>query len=186
MDYLYEYFSEQHEILRIVTWNSWFFDLATLPIIPRLSIWETECHDLAARWIEWDETAYDIPVSLIMERNFCDLQKTLLLNSLHSFSANLSKNKMQLISNINGFNNHNGQMRYSWLLLCIKVRWTPGVLSALNFVIQFCGPDYICPMFEELYKWKAMRQIAIDTYMKNKKKMLDETQKKLERILHLN
>ncbi|TGZ54735.1 hypothetical protein DBV15_11740 [Temnothorax longispinosus] len=62
--------------------------------------------------------------------------------------------------------------RFLFLLLCIKVRWAYKISSVSDFAIQNYSPNYACPIFESLYEWTEMRSAAIETYKKNKEKML--------------
>jgi len=52
--------------------------------------------------------------------------------------------------------------------------------------IQFCSPNYACPIFEDLFNWTEMRPIIIKNYLDTKDKMLHETQEKLKSILFEN
>ncbi|XP_071575034.1 leukotriene A-4 hydrolase-like [Temnothorax nylanderi] len=192
--YLYLYFSDKKEkkILYDLTLDKWLYDIVSLLMVPLFSSasgkteWEAKCFDLAEGWVKWNCKTDRIPPMLIDERHPCDAEKIIFLSSLHFSYKSLTIHKLRLISYRYAFDCQNAKIRCLWLLLCIKVRWIGKVGSALYFASQNYSPDYVCRIFQYLYEWIEMRPVAIKTYMKNKEKMLCETQKELAIILHLN
>ncbi|XP_024868758.1 leukotriene A-4 hydrolase-like [Temnothorax curvispinosus] len=185
-NYLCEYFSNKKKVLDHFTWWTWFNVRPAFMIrnLPEMTAWHRECRELADEWVQFNETSN---LSILMERrSLCDVQKILLLSNLHTFhTSGLTEEKLKLISDFYIFDNDSGQVRFSWLLLCIKARWFEKVTTALDFAIEFCSPNIACPIFERLYEWIEIRSRVIETYNRHKGKMLHETQMKLDKILHL-
>ncbi|XP_071559237.1 leukotriene A-4 hydrolase-like [Temnothorax nylanderi] len=186
--YLYQYFPEKKEMLDDVAWSMWFCDDPPPPIVPEKTAWETKYFELAEEWTQ----THNIPDAL-RDRNInLHLEKSLFLQYLHVLHhlrvKLITEEKLKRILEHYKFEEyceHNAVIRFLWLLLCIKVRWAKKVDSALNFAIEYCLPVIACPIFKRLYEWEEMRRKAIETYKSNKGKMLYETQKELDEILHL-
>ncbi|XP_071580344.1 leukotriene A-4 hydrolase-like [Temnothorax nylanderi] len=190
-NYLYEYFSNKKEMLDGVEWHFWFGDTFSTLNSPHLlqmfSLWEHKCFSIVKKWINWDNRVHNIPPPVTAgDRNLCNVQKIILLNDLHSFHLFLTIEKLDRIYHHFFRGTINGKMRFLWLLLCIKVRWADKVALALNFATEHCSPNYACPIFQHLYEWEEMREEAIETYNRNKKKMLNKTREKIGQILHQN
>ncbi|XP_071559235.1 leukotriene A-4 hydrolase-like [Temnothorax nylanderi] len=187
-DYLYQYFPEKKEMLDDVAWGVWFFDDPSPPTMPKKTAWETKYCELAKEWIKGDCQTHNIPDALRNRNINLHLERILFLNYLHDFHEKLTWKKLICILEHYKFEEyyeHNTKIRFFWLLLCIQVRWAKKVDSALNFAIEYCSPFIACPIFKRLYEWEGMRRKAIETYKSNKGKMLYETQKELDEILHL-
>ncbi|XP_071639632.1 leukotriene A-4 hydrolase-like isoform X1 [Temnothorax longispinosus] len=189
LNYLRQKFPDKVKMLEDVEWHLWFGNIFFTPIMPELSemsAWENKCFILAKKWINWDILrVHDIPPFMTAdERNLCNIEKILLLNNLHSSHQSLTTVKLCSLNNcfFCGIQN-GGEIRFSWLLLCIKVQWDKKVESALNFAVKYCSPNYAYPIFKSLCKWREMRLLMIGQYYQNKKKILNETQEKLNKIL---
>ncbi|XP_071580347.1 leukotriene A-4 hydrolase-like [Temnothorax nylanderi] len=186
LNYLRQKFPDK--MLEGVEWHLWFGNIFFTPIMPELSemsAWENKCFILAKKLINWDIRVHDIPPPMTAdERNLCNIEKILLLNNLHSSHKSLTTVKLYSLNNcfFRGIQN-GGEIRFSWLLLCIKVQWDKKVESALNFAVEYCSPNYAYPIFKSLCKWPKMRLLMIGQYYQNKEKILNETQEKLNKIL---
>ncbi|XP_071580601.1 leukotriene A-4 hydrolase-like [Temnothorax nylanderi] len=183
VNYLYQQFPNNREMLDGVDWELWLGDIFSTPIVPNLSqrsLWELNCYKFVDNWIKWDVP----PPVTADERTLNNVQEIMLLNSLHSFHRSLSIEKLYYINDRYFEWIRNGKIRFLWLLLCVKVRWAAKVAQALNFATEHCSPNYACPIFQHLYEWEEMREEAIETYNRNKGKMLNETREKIGQILH--
>ncbi|XP_071580602.1 leukotriene A-4 hydrolase-like [Temnothorax nylanderi] len=188
-DYLYKYFSNKKKMLDGVDLHSWFGDTFSTPIMPHLlqmsSLWEDKRFRLIKKWINSDNRVHNVPPPVTADdRNFCNVQKIILLNDLHSCYWSLTIEELDRTYDNFFRGTKNGKIRFLWLLLCIKVRWADKVALALNFATEHCSPNYACPIFQHLYEWEEMREEAIETYNRNKGKMLNETREKIGQILH--
>ncbi|XP_024882479.1 leukotriene A-4 hydrolase-like [Temnothorax curvispinosus] len=189
VNYLYQRFPNNREMLNGVDWELWFGDIFSTPIVPNLSqmsLWERNCYLFVDNWIKWD--GHNVP-SLVTEneKSLDDVQKMMLLNRLHYFHSMLTIHKLFYIHDRYFAVIRNEKIRFLWLLLCIKVRWAGfKVTQALNFATENCSPNYACPIFQHLYEWGEIRERAIETYNRNKRKMLNETREKIDQILHQN
>ncbi|XP_077254940.1 leukotriene A-4 hydrolase-like [Temnothorax americanus] len=187
VNYLYQQFPNNREMLNGVDWELWFGDIFSTPIVPSLSqmsLWEWNCYRFVDNWIRWDGHEV-LPYVTANEKTLCDVQKIMLLNRLYYFHSMLTIKKLYYINARYFRVIKNEEMRFIWLLLCIKVRWAGvKVKRALNFATENCSPNYACPIFQHLYEWGAMREKAIVTYNRNKGKMLNETREKIDQILY--
>ncbi|XP_071572377.1 leukotriene A-4 hydrolase-like [Temnothorax nylanderi] len=186
MDYLYQYFSEKKKVLDGVAWDTWFHNVPSLPDVPAKTAWETNFFELAEEWVKWDNNPVNLSAMRIYKPPIFNIECIIFLNDLDFFHTDLTEEKLELILNRYNFDKQIWDIRCLWLQLCIKVRWVEKVPLALNFAIQYCSLNYARPIFQHLYEWTDMRRRAIRKYIDHKKKMLDETQKELEKILEIN
>ncbi|XP_035735268.1 leukotriene A-4 hydrolase-like [Vespa mandarinia] len=186
-EYLYKYFPNKIELLDSVDWNAWFNTPGMPPVIPNydksLAI---ACTELAQKWISWDETTTS-PFDKNDIQNLTAIQKITFLAELRASSTILSLQKLETMQDTYDFNSiKNAEIRFLWLRLCIKSRWASKVSDALDFATEQGRLKFVRPIFRDLYKWKEMRQTAIDTYLKNKNKMMYVTAHMVAKDLHLN
>ncbi|XP_071572375.1 leukotriene A-4 hydrolase-like [Temnothorax nylanderi] len=186
MDYLYQYFSEKKKMLDGVAWDTWFHNIPSVPDVPAKTAWETNFFELAEKLVIWDNNPDNLPAIGIYKRPVHNVEFIIFLNDLNFFHTDLTEEKLESISNRYNFDRRNCEIRCLWLQLCIKVRWGRKVAPALDFAIQYCSLNYARPIFQHLYEWTDMRRRVIRKYKNHKIKMLDETQKELEKILELN
>ncbi|XP_071636292.1 leukotriene A-4 hydrolase-like [Temnothorax longispinosus] len=183
--YLYQQFPDRVALLDGVDWDSWFSNISSIPIMPELSgtsAWEDSCFKLVKSWMNWDSND-EIPETAD-ENNLCDVQKIMLLKYLYSFHKSLT------IIKLNSLNNRlfiqNGEIKFLWILLCIKVRWTDKLQLALDFATENCSPNYACPIFQHLYEWEEKHPIMIEEYNRKQEKMSYKTQRKIYKIIYPN
>ncbi|XP_071567254.1 leukotriene A-4 hydrolase-like isoform X2 [Temnothorax nylanderi] len=184
-DYLYEYFSNKKKLLDDVAWDEWFDTVPSPPALPKHTAFEINIANLTVKWVNWDYKLPNIPPLLIDEKSPSDLQIMILLYYLDHCYKNLTIRKLEAIFYRYALDSKNCEIQFLWLKLCIKVRWDEKVESALNFAVEYCSPNYACPIFEHLIEWEEMREQAIETYNRNKGKMLYKTQEKLDFIIEL-
>ncbi|XP_071580349.1 leukotriene A-4 hydrolase-like [Temnothorax nylanderi] len=194
-DHVHNYFSYEKEMLDGMQLHKWFLDIRSPPNknlhSPKMSAWETKSYDVAKKWVAWavnrmDSTSHrEVPD---YPEGFCDAQKIKFLRYLDNCHMILDVVVLRAILHQYEFDSEHTmiEIRFAWLLLCIKIRLAEKVESALNFATEHCSPNYACPIFQHLYEWEEMREEAIETYNRNKGKMLNETQEKIGQILHQN
>ncbi|XP_077282139.1 leukotriene A-4 hydrolase-like isoform X2 [Temnothorax americanus] len=172
-------------IITSFDWSIHFF--CTEPLIPDISITalETACSNLAEEWMRLDDNAENIPRKFVEVNSYSDIEKIEFLKYLYDSSVGLTVIKINLMSNYFESHAHSYEIRFRWIRLCIKNRWEPIVDTALNFAIRFSTPKYACSIFKDLYEWKEIRLITIETYRRNQKKFFHETQENINSILHL-
>ncbi|KAK2577166.1 hypothetical protein KPH14_003323 [Odynerus spinipes] len=186
-EYLYKYFSNKTELLDSVDWNAWLYTPGMPPIIPNydksLAI---VCTELAQKWISWDENTTS-PFNKTDLQNLTTLQKITFLAELRASSTTLSLKKLKTMQDIYDLDSiKNSEIRFLWLRLCIKSRWALKVQDALDFATEQGRMKFVRPIFRDLYNWEEMRQIAVDTYLKKKNKMMYVTAHMVAKDLHLN
>ncbi|XP_024890725.1 leukotriene A-4 hydrolase-like [Temnothorax curvispinosus] len=183
--YLYQQFPDRVALLDGVDWDSWFSNISSIPIMPELSgtsAWEESCFKLVESWMNWDSNN-EIPETTD-ENNLCDVQKIILLKYLYSFHKSLTIIKLNSLNN--RFFIQNEEIKFLWILLCIKVRWTDKLQLALDFATENCSPNYACPIFQHLYEWEEKHPIMIEEYNRKQEKMWYKTQKKIYKIIYPN
>ncbi|XP_071572376.1 leukotriene A-4 hydrolase-like [Temnothorax nylanderi] len=186
-DYLYQYFpAEKKKILDGVAWDTWFYNIPSLPDVPAKTAWETNFFELAEEWVKWDNNPDNLSAMRIYKPPSSNIEYIIFLNDLNFFHTDLTEEKLESILSHYNLDNQNREIRCLWLQLCIKVRWVKKITPALDFAIQYCSLNHARPIFQHLYEWTDMRRRAIRQYKVHKRKMLDETQKELEKILELN
>ncbi|XP_011647771.1 leukotriene A-4 hydrolase-like, partial [Pogonomyrmex barbatus] len=164
--YLYEYFSDKTELLNNIDWDMWFSKISILQDILNKTYnieFEKKCFDLVDKFINWDEKSENL-LRLALSSDITqlnDLQKTIFLAKLYASPSVLSSEKLTYMSYLYHFDNHCYKIRYVWILLGIKSRWNNlDVNRLLEFTIDCCTPKFICALYQDLYKWEEMRNIA--------------------------
>lgn len=99
------------QILNSIPWHNWFYDILCPQDIP-MSIIESKSFYLAKKWTRWDvvapmENIYYLPRDFTINKNFCDIQKILLLNHLYTWNITLSVPRMKIISKLYDFDTPN-------------------------------------------------------------------------------
>ncbi|KAL6261114.1 hypothetical protein P5V15_008643 [Pogonomyrmex californicus] len=190
--YLYEYFSDKTELLNNIDWDIWFSKISILQDILNKTYnieFEKKCSDLVDKFINWDEKSENL-LRLALSSDITqlnDLQKIIFLAKLYASPSVLSSEKLTYMSYLYHFDNHCYKIRYVWILLGIKSRWNNlDVNRLLEFIIDCCTPKFTCTLYQNLYKWKEMRNIATMSYLCNNHKLSNETKEKLKLILHTN
>jgi leukotriene-A4 hydrolase len=76
----------------------------------------------------------------------------------------------------------NCDIRYNWLLVALKARWTPIIPYALHFVTSQGRMKYCKPIFRKLFAWPASRQTALEAFEKHKPFMHPITKQVIEAL----
>ncbi|KYM94978.1 Leukotriene A-4 hydrolase, partial [Cyphomyrmex costatus] len=182
---LFKSFPENKKELESIEWNYWFYNIPTNLLVPHCKIaWETECLELVEGWATWDDNTYNVPPIIYKKQDFCNFEEIIFLDKLHSVYKQLTVKKIMLMSKIYFFETKSYQIRFLWLLLCIKVGWYDKILDSLQFVLLFCSSDHICTLFRDImHVYPEYHSLLIITFEENKEKMLSYTQDKLKLIL---
>ncbi|XP_001607975.4 leukotriene A-4 hydrolase [Nasonia vitripennis] len=183
-EYLYKYFANKTEILNTVNWDAWFNKPGEPPVIPKYdTTLANEYLALAAKWIEDDAPTTFSKNDL---NSWTSNQKEAFLSELVLNNKTLSIDQMKLMNELYGFDSvHNSEIRFQWLRLSLKSRWESKVDEALDFATSQGRLKFVRPIFRDVYAWEAMRQRAIDTYLKHKDKMMYVTREMVAKDLHL-
>ncbi|RZF35040.1 hypothetical protein LSTR_LSTR009632 [Laodelphax striatellus] len=170
-NFFLEYFSE-NEAVKSIEWTKWL-DTCGMPYkIPSYDKSLAEaCDKFASDWINWDccgeptFTADDLTKFTPPQREQF-LSQLLLADSFPTRKVQA----MQKLYNLNSVNNC--EIKFRWLRLCLKAKWTDAVPLVKDFVTKYGRMKYVRPLYRDLYGWEEMRQEAIDTFEKNKHKMM--------------
>ncbi|XP_071575783.1 leukotriene A-4 hydrolase-like [Temnothorax nylanderi] len=182
LNYLRQKFLDKVELLDGVEWRVWFNRIFFTFSMPVMTLWEEKCFTLAEKLIKY-ETRDVLPLTADVN-NLHDVQKIILLKCLHSSHRRLTTETLNSIPASFFHYSRNYEIRYLWLLLCIKVRCDEKVKPALKFAVKYCSPNYACCIFKYLCKWEIMRPQTMRIFHENEEKMLDDTREKLNKILY--
>lgn len=83
-------------------------------------------------------------------------------------------------------NAKNTEILYRWLRLCIRSRDEEKLNDALAFVNQQGRMKYVRPIYRDLYAWEAVRERAIENFLKNEPYMMHVSAYTLRKDLHLS
>lgn len=79
----------------------------------------------------------------------------------------------------------NSEVKYRWLRLCIKARWTDKVKDALDFVNSQGRMKFVRPIYRDLYAWEAVRHLALENFHENRKYMMHILEYTVKKDLNL-
>ncbi|XP_071639402.1 leukotriene A-4 hydrolase-like [Temnothorax longispinosus] len=191
-DSLYAHFKEKRGVLDSVKWDEWF----NQPGIPpsyrgSMAIQKTDCHHKADSLIVEKEDEESRSLILKVTHTADEIVIIEFLTYLLTLPTDLSPAKLRLIESIILEMRPYCEIKFLWLRLCIKNKWSDDgriTETALNFVCnEYCSPKYACPIFRDLYEWEETRQSAITRFRAraddNRSKMLPETINELSSIL---
>lgn len=155
------------------------------PVIPSYDkTLSSICDNLLQRILKWDDltkesiNATDIE-SLIPEQKIYLLQK--LLESEPQPVEKLKK--LELLLGLDKVKN--AELLFRWLRIGIKAKWEDKIQRALDWITVVGRMKYVRPLYRDLYKWETARDSAIDTYNKNKNKMMHVVAHTVGQDLHL-
>ncbi|KAI0978597.1 hypothetical protein GJ496_008201 [Pomphorhynchus laevis] len=77
----------------------------------------------------------------------------------------------------------NYEIKYRWLLLCVKSKYVPQLENCLDFVQNVGRMKYLKPIYSALAEWPEAKEKAIETYKQNIKYMHSVTATVIGRIL---
>lgn len=79
----------------------------------------------------------------------------------------------------------NSEIMYRWIRLCIRSRDESKLNEALQFVNSQGRMKYVRPIYRDLYAWEAVRERAIENFLKNEPYMMHVSAYTLRKDLHL-
>ncbi|KAI9140711.1 peptidase family M1-domain-containing protein [Paraphysoderma sedebokerense] len=175
--YLYEYFESHHgiekvKLLNTVEWDKWL-NAPGLP--PKKNVFDntlaSDAEKLAERW-DRCRGKFDINEFEVSDlEKFSSLQIVAFLEKLDSKEP-LPHQILQNMDNVYGLSNvRNSEIRFRWQLLCIRTfhaEYEPIYPHAAKFVVEQGRMKYVRPLYRALNKTKNGKQLALDTFHKNK------------------
>lgn len=83
-------------------------------------------------------------------------------------------------------NAKNTEILYRWLRLCIRSKDEAKLNDVFAFVNQQGRMKYVRPIYRDLYAWEAVRDRAIENFLKNEPYMMHVSAYTLRKDLHLS
>lgn len=182
----FETFFAKNSSISNVDWQTWLYKPGMPPVIPDYDKSLVNiCQDLKEKWQIWDEkqdgtfTNKDISS---MNSNQLDYFLQLLLESDAMPISKLKiMDKIYKLSEIK-----NAEIRFRWIRIGLKAHWMDRVDDALKMVTEVGRMKFIRPIYQDLYKWEAVRDRAIDTFRTNRKDMMHVSAYTVSKDLHLD
>jgi len=168
-----------------VDWDGWFFKPGMPTFKPDFDDSMAKvCQELRTKWTSWngDEPC---PLSGADMNDFISGQKieflALLLEEAPLSHAKLDK--MQELYDLDSV--VNSEIRFRWIRLGLRGKWQPAVAQAVQMVTEQGRMKFLRPLYRDLYAWEDTREVAIQTFLKNKDSMMHVAVQGLELDLKL-
>ncbi|CAH0713209.1 unnamed protein product, partial [Brenthis ino] len=179
--YLLEYFKDNDKLAN-VDWESWLYKTGMPPIIPDYDTSMTKA--VTSLLAKINETDFTCSYNDI--KSFTPHQVINLLQSLIDQDP-LSLEKLQEIGATYKITNaKNTEILYRWLRLCIRSKDEAKLNDVFAFVNQQGRMKYVRPIYRDLYAWEAVRDRAIENFLKNEPYMMHVSAYTLRKDLHLS
>ncbi|KAF7632994.1 Leuk-A4-hydro_C domain-containing protein [Meloidogyne graminicola] len=190
IDYLYEFYDDKRAILDSINWNNWLHRPGMPPQKPTFD--ETllkTCKTLANTWLYGS----DKEVSSLNSSDFDDMmtaQKEKFFSLLDVGISNgnnhlFNHNRIEFMEQKYLLNNTgNCDVKCQWILVALQARWEPIIPIALKFVSDIGRVKYVRPCYQRMFEWKISRELALETFEKNKPKMHNFTIQFVQSLLN--
>jgi len=183
-NYFLEYFSSLESIKKI-DWDTWFYSPGMPPYKPNFdSSLATACRGLAKRWQDWD-TSKDCPFDGSELETFKSEQTVEMLNTLLKGDPLSIKALEKMESLYKLSENRNVEVVFRWIRVGLAARWKTILPLAVDLVSKQGRMKFVRPLYRDLYAWQDERQLAIDTFQKNKDKLMGMARDMVAKDLHL-
>ncbi|CAK1552982.1 unnamed protein product [Leptosia nina] len=178
--YLLDYFKD-NDALKKVDWTTWLHKAGMPPVIP-----------------DYDTSMTKAVTALLAKVN--DPNNSLDYNDVRIFTPQQVINFLQALIDqdplpvdrlrtlgdaYNVATSKNSEITYRWLRLCIRSRDESKIDEALQFVNSQGRMKYVRPVYRDLYAWEAVREKAIENFLKNEPNMMHVSAYTLRKDLHL-
>ncbi|KAH9511255.1 Leukotriene A-4 hydrolase [Dermatophagoides farinae] len=181
--FLYDYFksdSKKIETLESIDWNRWFHSPGMPPIIPDYDkTLLMACVNLATKWLKADLNEIDanhFPLAefqhlhSIQQKLFFVQIQNRLNESTTTTTMSEKLSKMSELYELATMNNC--EVKHKWIMCSIKARYDDIIIEAIDFVTKYGRMKYIVPLYRSLYQWEKTRQLALDTFQKNRPNLM--------------
>ncbi|XP_055883336.1 leukotriene A-4 hydrolase-like [Biomphalaria glabrata] len=188
-EYLFQYFSseENQKKLSSFDWETWLHGEGLPPYQPNYDLSLAKPSDvLAQKWLQQPEDSLDV----FTEADISSLSSILILefvSKLHLAEPPVSLAKVKQLELVYKFNGvKNSELRFEWLMLCIKVKWEDCVPHALDFVNEQGRMKFVRPIYKKLGVWEYSRPKAIANYKLHREEMHNTTAMLVAKDLNLD
>jgi leukotriene-A4 hydrolase len=169
--YLYEYFADKKDSLDKIDWNSWLNNPG-MPPVNVIEMYDSTladaCQSLCDKWTESSPLELD---SLFREDDFTALttaQRISFLSKLYQEKP-LGLDHVRHMADVYKMFSYNvSEIKFAFLKLCIRAKWRDSYKHVVKFLLDQGRMKYIRPLYKELFKYEESKELAVETYMKNR------------------
>uniref|UniRef100_A0A646QDM6 Leukotriene A(4) hydrolase n=1 Tax=Hemiscolopendra marginata TaxID=943146 RepID=A0A646QDM6_9MYRI len=186
-EYFENYFKEKvpEKTLASIDWKTWLYKPGMPPVDLKFdnSLAESS-QKLSERWInastEHLSSFGSSDIKQLTSMQICEFLSLLLQ------TENFSLEKLKAMQKAYNFSEiRNSEIKFRWIRLGIKSRWTDSIPLALKFVTEQGRMKFVRPIYRDLYSWEDARQKAIDNYNSTRSQMMYVTSAMVAKDLHL-
>ena len=165
--YLYEYFSDKHEILDTVDWNSWFHKPGMPPVMNSFDQTLTNnCQLLCDSWKQYESNGTAI---CNLYNGFNSNQKVLFLEKMCSVEPRFEKGTLDKLNETYHFSsNNNAEIKAKWLLLCLQSNHSKYYQDAVDFATKVGRMKFVRPTFRALFQAVGGKDLAVKSFTENR------------------
>jgi len=170
-EYFLNYFKDKD--LSAIEWDKWFHE-------PGMPLYKPNydqslaiaCAELSKKWVNWNMESEPCPFTSKDMDNLSSGQRIeFLAQLLEEAPLSVEKlNKMEQLYNLNA--NNNSEIKCKWIRLGLKGKWMNAVPRAVEMVTEQGRMKFLRPIYRDLYNNEDTRQIALETFEKNKPSMM--------------
>ncbi|CAF4914129.1 unnamed protein product [Pieris macdunnoughi] len=179
--YLLDYFKD-NEAMKGVDWTTWLHKSGMPPVIPAYDTSMTK--DVTVLLAKVNDTSSTLEYSNVL--TFTPQQMINFLQALIDQDPLPLDRLRNMGKKYNIDTSKNSEIVYRWLRLCIRSRDESKLSEALQFVNNQGRMKYVRPIYRDLYNWEAVRERAIENFLKNEANMMHVSAYTLRKDLHLN
>jgi leukotriene-A4 hydrolase len=183
-EYFLQYFASC-DAVKDIDWDTWLYAPGMPPNKPDFdSSLATPCYDLAARWRAWSEDQ-ECPFTEDDLKEFLPEQTLEFLNSLKTGKA-LSPGAVDKMTELYKFaQSKNMEILFRWIRVGIAARYDKCIPAAVDLVSKVGRMKYVRPIYRDLFAWPEKKQVALDTFEANKKRMMAVSRDMVAKDLHV-
>ncbi|KAI6230996.1 Leuk-A4-hydro-C domain-containing protein [Aphelenchoides besseyi] len=168
IDFLKSFFVDKKQVLDNVDFDSWLHKPGVPPNKPKYDqSLVAECIQLAERWSSADLESLG-KEDAEQFRKMSTSEKVKVLDTIEA-GPPLSHDKVALLGKAYGLNESgNAEIVSAFIFIGLKAQWQPMIPKALEFVTAVGRMKYLRPIYKKLFNWPESRELAVQTFEKNR------------------
>ncbi|KAK0403954.1 hypothetical protein QR680_017213 [Steinernema hermaphroditum] len=164
---LEEFFADKKAVLDNIDFHKWLNDPGVPPNKPQYDETLVEaCRKLAKKWVDGS----DADVNAITKDDFTTMtsaEKVKVLQCIRT-AGPLSTYKLEALDRTYSLlSSRNCEIKFAWLQIAVKARWSQVLPAALQFVTTYGRLKYLRPLYRNLFSWPEARNQAIAQFQQN-------------------
>ncbi len=180
-----DYFKSEPKVGSI-DWQGWFNNPGMPLRKPAYDESMAEaCKKLKDKWVTWNGEGA-APSNADEWLALDSGQRIEFLSLLLAEETPLSVAKLQAMEAAYGLSAvKNSEIRFSWIRLGLLSRWKDAIPRAVQMVTEQGRMKFLRPLYRDLFKWDEARDVALETFKKNRDSMMKVSVQGLEKDLKL-